>query len=236
MNYTIQVNEVKNTEGNVRAFASLVFGECFKITNIAILENKEKGELFVSMPRYKSSQRNEDNEPVYKDVCNPITKEFREELYSSILQAYENVKNKTGDQQVKRTDDKQEGQDNAELKFSVSVSLLEREGSDIKGLARIFIEDCFVINNVSIIQGKENLFVAMPSYKTKEVDENNKPIYRDISYPITKEFREKLYGTILEIHEMEQQKRLRAASEKSVDNHKQVQKEKLEQEEKDIGR
>lgn len=104
MNYTIQVNEVKNTEGNVRAFASLVFGECFKITNIAILENKEKGELFVSMPRYKSSKRNEDNEPVYKDVCNPITKEFREELYSTILQVYENVKNKTEqDEQDKST-------------------------------------------------------------------------------------------------------------------------------------
>lgn len=207
MNYTIQVNEVKNTEGNIRAFASLVFGECFKITNIAILENKEKGELFVSMPRYRSSQRNEDNEPVYKDVCNPITKEFRDELYSSILQVYENVKNKTGENQVKKTgNDNTEGQDNEELKFSVSVSLLEREGSDIKGLARIFIEECFVINNVSIIQGKANLFVAMPSYKTKEVNENNKPIYRDISYPITKEFREKLYEIILETHQKELEK------------------------------
>ena len=86
MNYTVQVNEVKNTDGNIRAFANVVFGECFKITNIAILENKEKGQLFVSMPRYKSSQRNKDNEPVYKDVCNPITKEFREELYSHILE------------------------------------------------------------------------------------------------------------------------------------------------------
>ena len=191
MNYTIQVNEVKNTEGNVRAFASLVFGECFKITNIAILENKEKGELFVSMPRYKSSQRNEDNEPVYKDVCNPITKEFREELYSLILQAYENVKNKTGDRQVfvmdgKMIDDKTNGDieepmDVDGLEFSVSVSVIEREGSNIKGLARIFIEDCFVINNVSIIQGKENLFVAMPSYKTKKVNENDRPIYQDYS-------------------------------------------------------
>ena len=213
MNYTIQVNEVKNTEGNVKAFASLVFGECFKITNIAILENKEKGELFVSMPRYKSSQRNEDNEPVYKDVCNPITKEFREELYSSILQAYENVKNKTGDKQVKRTDDKSEGQDNVELKFSVSVSLLEREGSDVKGLARIFIEDCFVINNVSIIQGKDSMFVAMPSYKTKKVDENNRPIYQDVCYPVRKEFREILCAEILEKFVKINDKRMQGVSE-----------------------
>lgn len=63
-----------------------------------------------------------------------------------------------------------------------------------------------MINNVSIIQGKDNLFVAMPSYKTKEVDDNNKSIYRDICYPITKEFREKLYENILEIHHKEREK------------------------------
>ena len=48
----------------------------------------------------------------------------------------------------------------------------------------------------------------MPSYKTKEVDENNKPVYRDICYPVTKEFREKLYGSILEMHQQEKEKRL----------------------------
>ncbi len=233
MNYTIQVNEVKNTEGNIRAFASLVFGECFKITNIAILENKEKGQLFVSMPRYRSSQRNEDIESVYKDVCNPITKEFREELYSSILQAYESVKNKTYEKQVKKTDDDKEGQDITGLEFSVSVTMLERENSAIKGIARIFVEDCFVINNVSIIQGKEDLFVAMPSYKAKEVDENNKPIYRDICYPVTKEFREKLYGVILETHQTERQKRLQDASENPVNRREKMQKEMQMQEEKD---
>lgn len=209
MNYKIQVNEVKNTDGNIRAFANVVFGECFKITNIAILENKEKGQFFVSMPRYRSSQRNEDNEPVYRDVCNPITKEFREELYSSILQAYKNVQNKTGEQQVEKTDNGTvEEQDITGLEVSVSVTVLEREGSGIKGLARIFIEDSFVINNVSIIQGKDNLFVAMPSYKTKKVDANNKPIYRDVSYPITKEFREVLYLEILEKYEQVKNKKM----------------------------
>lgn len=230
MNYTVQVNEVKNTEGNIRAFANVVFGKCFKITNIAILENKEKGQLFVSMPRYKSSQRNENNEPVYKDVCNPITKEFREELYSSILQAYENVKNKTGDKQVQKTgNDNAEGQDNAELKFSVSVSLLEREGSNIKGLARIFIEDCFVINNVSIIEGRENLFVAMPSYKTKEVDESNRTVYRDICYPVTREFRENLYEIIFETHQRECTK-IKQGVEQSLNQNENVHKEVQKQE------
>ena len=81
-----EANEVRAKEGsNIKGFATVVFGDSFKITNIAILENKDKGELFVSMPRYRSNERDESNGVIYKDVCNPITAEFREELYTNIL-------------------------------------------------------------------------------------------------------------------------------------------------------
>ena len=51
---------------------------------------------------------------------------------------------------------------------------------------------------MSIRQGKEeSLFVAMPSYCTKQVDENQKAGYQDVCYPVTKEFREKLYGELI---------------------------------------
>jgi len=89
MNYTIQVNEVKGKEGNIRAYANLVIDEVFKITNIAIIENQEKGQLFVSMPRYRTKLVDENNRPVYQDICYPVTKELREELYSAILVEYE---------------------------------------------------------------------------------------------------------------------------------------------------
>jgi Uncharacterized protein, involved in the regulation of septum location len=65
-------------------------------------------------------------------------------------------------------------------------------------LARVYINDNFVISNVNIIQGNKGLFVTMPSYKTKQVDENGKDIYRDICYPVTKAFREALYKAIIE--------------------------------------
>ena len=69
MKYSIKVNEVRAKDGsNIKGFATVVFGDSFKITNIAILENKEKGELFVSMPRYRSNERDEKNSVIYKDV------------------------------------------------------------------------------------------------------------------------------------------------------------------------
>lgn len=193
MKYSINVTEAKNQDGNVRGFANLVFGDSFKITNIAILENKEKGTLFVSMPRYKSNERDEQGGVVYKDVCNPITSEFREELYGNILEAFG---------QAKEADKSPREKVEAEMpEFSVTVTPFEREGSNIRGLARIYFDDSFIVNNVSILQGKDKVFVAMPSYKTKQTDEQGKAVYQDVCYPVTKEFREKLYAEIVSQYE-----------------------------------
>ena len=89
------------------------------------------------------------------------------------------------------------------LIFAVKVTPYEREGSNIKGLARIYLDDNFVINNVSVIQGKNDVFVAMPSYKTKQPDKEGKAVYQDICFPVTKEFRERLYGEIVETYKEE---------------------------------
>jgi DNA-binding cell septation regulator SpoVG len=217
MKYSIKVNEVRAKEGsNIKGFATVVFGDSFKITNIAILENREKGQLFISMPRYRSNERDENNGVVYKDVCNPITSEFREELYNNIFDMYEQVVAKTLDQTKM-----QEGE-REEPAFSVTVTPFEKEGSNIKGLARIYFDDCFIVNNVNILQGKENLFVAMPSYKTKQVDEQGKAIYQDVCYPVTKEFREKLYEEVLAEYERAKEKK-QEQSEKSAEEKKEEQ-------------
>ncbi len=83
MQYSIKLNAVNNPEKSVKAFATVTFGDCFKVTNIAVVEGKETS--FVSMPSFKTKERTEHNEPVYKDVCNPITSEFRKELYDDIF-------------------------------------------------------------------------------------------------------------------------------------------------------
>ena len=225
MRYAITINEVKGSNNGLKGFAALTFGDSFKITNVAIMQNQDTGELFVSMPRYKTNEKDENEKDVYQDICNPITKEFREELYGDILKAFEERNEKK---------DKSTEQTPAEMpEFSVKVVPYTQEGSNVIGFARIYFEDCFVVSNVTIIQGKESAFVSMPSYKTKDVDENNKPIYRDICYPVTKEFREKLYGSILETHELERQKRLQDASEKPANTREKKEKEKSEQQEQD---
>ena len=201
MKYSIKVTEAKNQEGNVKGFATLVFGASFKITNIAILENREKDSLFVSMPRYRSSERDENGGTIYKDVCNPITAEFRKELYDNVLAAFE---------QVKASDSQEFKTEKSEMEmpeFSVTVTPYEREGSNIRGLARVYFEDSFIVNNVSILQGKDKLFVAMPSYKTRQTDKQGKAVYQDVCFPVTKEFREKLCTEIINRYEIAKSKK-----------------------------
>ena len=114
--------------------------------------------------------------------------------------------------------------------FTVKVVPYSQEGSNIIGFARIYLEDSFVINNVTILKGKESEFVSMPSYKTKEVDDNNKPIYREICYPVTKEFRESLYNTILETYQQEKEKKLESVTSKSEARREEAQKEEKKEE------
>lgn len=199
MEYAVKLNAVNRPEASVRAFATITLGEAFKITNVAVVEGKEQ-QVFVSMPSFRSKERDEHNQPVYKDVCNPITKEFREELYGDILELYAQM------EQTGKTEIVKETAEAKEPEFTVKVTPFEREGSNVLGLARIYFENSFVVGNVSILQGKEKEFVAMPSYKAKQTGKDGKPQYQDVCFPVTKEFREKLYAAIMDCYQQEKEK------------------------------
>ena len=48
---------------------------------------------------------------------------------------------------------------------SVSVRKIEKEGSRMKGIASILIDDSFAVHDIRIIDGDNGLFIAMPSKK-----------------------------------------------------------------------
>lgn len=167
MDYSIQLNAASKSDKSVKAFASVTFGNCFKVTNIAVVENKE-GVPFIAMPSFKSKERTEDNKPVYKDVCNPITAEFRKELYDDILALYGEM------EQSGRTEVSKNVVNPKEPIIRVAVIPFEREGSNIRGLVRIYFDNCFVVNNASVIKGKEKEFVSMPSYLVNQNEKDGK--------------------------------------------------------------
>ena len=77
---------------------------------------------------------------------------------------------------------------------SVNVHKIEKEGSRMKGIASVLIDDCFAIHDIRIIEGDNGLFIAMPSRKTSTGG------YRDIAHPINPETRALFEEAILEAY------------------------------------
>lgn len=77
---------------------------------------------------------------------------------------------------------------------SVNVRKIEKEGSRMKGIASVLIDDCFAIHDIRIIEGDNGLFIAMPSRKTANGG------YRDIAHPINPETRALFEEAILEAY------------------------------------
>lgn len=193
MNYSIKVNKLEKKNWSTKAFVSVVFEESFKVTDITIRETKN-GEVFVAMPGYKTSKKDEQGNPIYKNYFYPTTAEFRKELYDNIIKAYE-----SNAKEVNVTSGKD--------KVSVSVAMYPCNFNEkIESIGKIYIDKCFVIDGVRVIESEKGSFVAMPT-KTTEGKEG-KTEYSEVCYPVTKEFREQLYGEIIKkSNEVKEQKK-----------------------------
>ncbi len=88
------------------------------------------------------------------------------------------------------------------MRIDVRTKALEETTNGVRGVATVTFGNSFAVRNISIVESKAgNLFMSMPSYKMKTVDENGKPQFKDIAYPVTKDFREKLQEKILQSYE-----------------------------------
>lgn len=68
-------------QGGTRAYASATIDGCFAVRGIKIVEGGRDG-LFVSMPSRKTVDG-------YKEVCFPVTAEFRDQLHRAVMDAYQ---------------------------------------------------------------------------------------------------------------------------------------------------
>jgi stage V sporulation protein G len=70
------------------------------------------------------------------------------------------------------------------------IRKVEAEGK-LRAYVTVTFDNCFVVHNVKIIEGKTGLFIAMPSRKTANGE------YKDVAHPISPEFRTELQDKIL---------------------------------------
>jgi stage V sporulation protein G len=73
----------------------------------------------------------------------------------------------------------------------IRVRKVAGEGK-LKAYVTVTFDDCFVVHNVKIIEGKSGVFIAMPSRKTRAGE------YKDVAHPIHPEFRAAMQQKILD--------------------------------------
>ena len=75
----------------------------------------------------------------------------------------------------------------------IRIRKVEADGK-LRAYVTVTFDDCFVVHNVKIIEGKSGRFIAMPSRKTKSGE------YKDVAHPINSDFRQTLQDRILEAY------------------------------------
>ena len=66
-----------------------------------------------------------------------------------------------------------------------------RDEGNLKAFCSVVFDDVFIVHSIKVIQGKEHLFVAMPSREVKDGE------FRDTAHPIDNDFRLQMEEVIL---------------------------------------
>ena len=76
----------------------------------------------------------------------------------------------------------------------IRIKLVEKDDRKLKAFASITIDDCFVVHDITIIDGKNGLFASMPSKKKPD------GTHTDIVHPINTETRTMINDLIIEAY------------------------------------
>ena len=76
----------------------------------------------------------------------------------------------------------------------VRIRKVGEEGK-MKAIASVTFDDEFVVHDITVIEGRNGLFIAMPSRKMSDGD------FRDIAHPLLSETRNRIKDAILNAYE-----------------------------------
>ena len=86
----------------------------------------------------------------------------------------------------------------------VRIRKLEKENSNVKALAEVTLDNCFVVKEIRIVEKPEKMVVAMPSktvYAKGESEYESVKKHKDLAHPINQETREMFNNVILGVYE-----------------------------------
>ena len=75
------------------------------------------------------------------------------------------------------------------------IKVFPIEEEKLKAFVSIVIDNCFMVNDIKVIKGRDGLFISMPSRRKK----NGK--FKDVAHPLNNETRQMIEGLILTDYE-----------------------------------
>jgi len=91
------------------------------------------------------------------------------------------------------------------MNLKAQVNLFKNQTGNIKAYASVVFDNVFIVKNFRVISGSKGLFVSNPSQKLAKPNKNGKE-YEDIAYPLTADFRKRLFEIILDEYEKKVEK------------------------------
>jgi len=75
------------------------------------------------------------------------------------------------------------------------VKVFPIQEEKLKAFVSIVFDHCFMVNDIKIIQGRDGLFISMPSRKKKNGE------FKDVAHPLNNETRRMIEGQVLAEYE-----------------------------------
>ena len=75
------------------------------------------------------------------------------------------------------------------------VKVFPIQEEKLKAFVSIVFDHCFMVNDIKIIQGRDGLFISMPSRKKKNGE------FKDVAHPLNNETRRMIEGKVLTEYE-----------------------------------
>ncbi len=155
---------------SLKATATVVFNGSVAVHGVKVVDG-EKG-LFVQMPTSKKDGQ-------YDEVAFPVTAELREQINQTVLEAFNTMQKEMVEAPA--------------IDTKITVSLRDNtHNNSVKAGGQIVLDDSLVISNVKVVEGKNGLFVQLPTY----MDSNGE--YQPIVNPINKEFYQQIQKAVID--------------------------------------
>jgi stage V sporulation protein G len=74
------------------------------------------------------------------------------------------------------------------------VKVFLRSSDNLKAFVNIVFDDIFIVKNIKVIEGKNGLFIAMPSQRGKNGE------FHDIAHPLNTETRKNIERLVLDAY------------------------------------